>query len=86
MSVAIVALINHTALEIETELVDDECPETDYGNVTVSDILKAEINAMLTVNFSAQMTAVTITANKFCSIFHHNMSNIMYTDEKWNAT
>lgn len=36
MSVAIVAMVNHTALEIETELVDDECPETDYGNVTVS--------------------------------------------------
>lgn len=32
MSVAIVAMVNHTALEAESELVDDECPETDYGN------------------------------------------------------
>lgn len=31
MSVAIVAMVNHTALDVEAELVDDECPETDYG-------------------------------------------------------
>lgn len=36
MSVAIVAMVNHTALENEQELVDDECPDTDYGNSTVS--------------------------------------------------
>ncbi|XP_063696887.1 putative inorganic phosphate cotransporter isoform X2 [Culicoides brevitarsis] len=34
MSVAIVAMVNHTALESEAELVDDECPNTDYGNTT----------------------------------------------------
>lgn len=36
MSVAIVAMVNHTALDVVTELVDDECPDTNYGNVTVS--------------------------------------------------
>jgi hypothetical protein len=36
MSVAIVAMVNHTALEVSKELVDDECPDTDYGNHTVS--------------------------------------------------
>lgn len=34
MSVAIVAMVNHTALEATAELVDDECPDTDYGNQT----------------------------------------------------
>lgn len=38
MSVAIVAMVNHTALEIETELVDDECTN-DYGNETVGSII-----------------------------------------------
>lgn len=37
MSVAIVAMVNHTALEVETELVDDEC-DNDYGNATVSQV------------------------------------------------
>ena len=36
MSVAIVAMVNHTALEQHVEAFDDECPETDYGNSTVS--------------------------------------------------
>lgn len=35
MSVAIVAMVNHTAIAQETEIFDDECPETDYGNSTV---------------------------------------------------
>ncbi|XP_055703598.1 putative inorganic phosphate cotransporter isoform X1 [Phlebotomus papatasi] len=34
MSVAIVAMVNHTALEAEVEELDDECPDTDYGNHT----------------------------------------------------
>lgn len=34
MSVAIVAMVNHTALDAVAEVVDDECPETDYGNQT----------------------------------------------------
>ena len=34
MSVAIVAMVNHTALHSEAMLVDDECPDTDYGNQT----------------------------------------------------
>lgn len=36
MSVAIVAMVNHTAIEKETELFDDECPDTDYGSSHVS--------------------------------------------------
>lgn len=36
MSVAIVAMVNHTAIEHATELFDDECPDSDYGNNTVS--------------------------------------------------
>ena len=35
MSVAIVAMVNHTAIIQETDVLDDECPETDYGNSTV---------------------------------------------------
>lgn len=31
-------MVNHSALETEAELVDDECPNTDYGNVTVSNL------------------------------------------------
>lgn len=38
MSVAIVAMVNHTAIEKETELFDDECPDTDYGSSHVSNI------------------------------------------------
>lgn len=34
MSVAIVAMVNHTALHSKVMLVDDECPDTDYGNQT----------------------------------------------------
>uniref|UniRef100_U5ETM3 Putative inorganic phosphate cotransporter n=1 Tax=Corethrella appendiculata TaxID=1370023 RepID=U5ETM3_9DIPT len=34
MSVAIVAMVNHTALESDQEVFDDECPATDYGNDT----------------------------------------------------
>lgn len=30
-----VAMVNHTAIHHEAELLDDECPETDYGNNTV---------------------------------------------------
>lgn len=36
MSVAIVAMVNHTALGVEKELIDDECPDANYGNTTVS--------------------------------------------------
>lgn len=31
MSVAIVAMVNQTAIEHEAEVFDDECPDTDYG-------------------------------------------------------
>ncbi|CAO1427625.1 unnamed protein product [Diamesa hyperborea] len=34
MSVAIVAMVNHTALEQHTEVFDDECPDTDYGDTS----------------------------------------------------
>uniref|UniRef100_A0A336KZ27 CSON013570 protein n=1 Tax=Culicoides sonorensis TaxID=179676 RepID=A0A336KZ27_CULSO len=34
MSVAIVAMVNHTALDSEVEIELDDCPDTDYGNVT----------------------------------------------------
>lgn len=34
MSVAIVAMVNHTAITKDVELFDDECPDTDYGNST----------------------------------------------------
>lgn len=34
MSVAIVAMVNHTAVGVGHEIVDDECPDTDYGNHT----------------------------------------------------
>uniref|UniRef100_A0A1B0EX30 Putative inorganic phosphate cotransporter n=1 Tax=Lutzomyia longipalpis TaxID=7200 RepID=A0A1B0EX30_LUTLO len=34
MSVAIVAMVNHTALDAEVEELDDECPDTDYGEHT----------------------------------------------------
>lgn len=34
MSVAIVAMVNHTAIHADQEIFDDECPETDYGNST----------------------------------------------------
>ncbi|XP_050096909.1 putative inorganic phosphate cotransporter isoform X1 [Anopheles aquasalis] len=37
MSVAIVAMVNQTAIEKESELLDDECPDTDYGEDTGSD-------------------------------------------------
>lgn len=36
MSVAIVAMVNHTAIGGESEELDDECPNNDYGNSTVS--------------------------------------------------
>lgn len=29
-------MVNHTALESVSEEIDDECPNTDYGNSTVS--------------------------------------------------
>jgi hypothetical protein len=32
MSIAIVAMTNHTAIKSEMEVFDDECPDTDYGN------------------------------------------------------
>ncbi|XP_070491885.1 putative inorganic phosphate cotransporter [Chironomus tepperi] len=34
MSVAIVAMVNHTAIHSDADLLDDECPDTDYGNST----------------------------------------------------
>lgn len=34
MSVAIVAMVNHTAIHSDMEIFDDECPDTDYGNST----------------------------------------------------
>lgn len=34
MSIAIVAMINHTAIDADNEIFDDECPDTDYGNQT----------------------------------------------------
>jgi MFS transporter, ACS family, solute carrier family 17 (sodium-dependent inorganic phosphate cotransporter), member 5 len=43
MSVAIVAMVNHTALDAGNELFDDECPDTDYGNHTVSNRKMNEI-------------------------------------------
>ena len=30
-----VAMVNHTAIHQQVELVDDECPDTDYGNSTI---------------------------------------------------
>lgn len=30
-------MVNHTAIHQEVKLVDDECPETDYGNITVEE-------------------------------------------------
>lgn len=39
MSVAIVAMVNHTAIGGESEVVDDECPNNDYGNSTVRILL-----------------------------------------------
>lgn len=39
MSVAIVAMVNHTAIEQGAEVFDDECPETDYGDQSVIDYL-----------------------------------------------
>lgn len=35
MSVAIVAMVNQTAIEHEAEVFDDECPDTDYGDQEV---------------------------------------------------
>ncbi|CRK89117.1 CLUMA_CG002510, isoform A [Clunio marinus] len=32
MSVAIVAMVNHTAIHPDPEIFDNECPDTDYGN------------------------------------------------------
>uniref|UniRef100_A0A182SIQ7 Putative inorganic phosphate cotransporter n=1 Tax=Anopheles maculatus TaxID=74869 RepID=A0A182SIQ7_9DIPT len=32
MSVAIVAMVNQTAIEKDSEVFDDECPDTDYGD------------------------------------------------------
>lgn len=43
MSVAIVAMVNHTAIEHETELFDDECPDTDYGSSNVSKLFIKEL-------------------------------------------
>lgn len=43
MSVAIVAMVNHTAIEHETELFDDECPDTDYGSSNVSRLFINEL-------------------------------------------
>lgn len=37
MSVAIVAMVNHTALEAHDEVFDDECPDTDYGEKGADD-------------------------------------------------
>lgn len=37
MSVAIVAMVNHTALEAENELFDDECPDQNYTSGDVSE-------------------------------------------------
>lgn len=31
--------VNHTAIEHGAELLDDECPETDYGEESVSYLL-----------------------------------------------
>lgn len=30
-------MVNHTAIHQDIGLVDDECPETDYGNSTVEE-------------------------------------------------
>lgn len=40
MSVAIVAMVNQTAIEHEAEVFDDECPDTDYGDSDSSDSSK----------------------------------------------
>lgn len=34
MSVAIVAMVNHTAIQSESLIIDNECPDTEYGNHT----------------------------------------------------
>lgn len=34
MSIAIVSMTNHTAIKAETEVFDDECPETVHDNST----------------------------------------------------
>lgn len=34
MSIAIVSMTNHTAIEAEVEAFDDECPDTVYDNST----------------------------------------------------
>lgn len=38
MSIAIVAMTNHTAIKPENEELDNECPDTDYGNSTHNDV------------------------------------------------
>lgn len=38
MSIAIVAMTNHTAINPENEELDNECPDTDYGNSTQYDV------------------------------------------------
>lgn len=37
MSIAIVAMTNHTAIKAENEVFDDECNNTFYGNETHSE-------------------------------------------------
>lgn len=38
MSIAIVAMTNHTAIKADQEEFDDECVNTDYGNRTQDDV------------------------------------------------
>jgi hypothetical protein len=42
MSVAIVAMVNHTAIHPEDEIFDDECPDSDFKNNTHDDMQDGE--------------------------------------------